>query len=88
MSILDYRGYEQPNWDGMGAEPISIETQILAEVLVNLLYKRPDDAPGGDGSIGFEWRNDGNILCLDVLNGKISFYGKINGKMFHANKDD
>lgn len=45
-----------PNWDGYGAESIGLTVVDMAKTIVEALKGSPDIAPGGDGSIGFEWR--------------------------------
>ncbi|MGV7215909.1 hypothetical protein [Bradyrhizobium sp. UFLA05-112] len=57
--FTEYEGYDQPDWDGYGAEPISRETVRAARSFSRLLppsVLKPDVAPGADGTIGFEWR--------------------------------
>lgn len=83
---FDYRGYDQPNWGGYGEDPIPPETVALAEKLFHLLNSdRPDDAPGGDGSICFEWRyGKDDILCLDVEADGFRVYGRIGGKHYRS----
>ena len=83
---FDYRGYDRPNWGGYDEKPIPPETVALAEALYKLLNKdRPDDAPGGDGSIGFEWRfGTDDILCLDVEGDGFRVYGRIGGKHYRS----
>jgi hypothetical protein len=54
----EYETYSMPNWDGYDAEPILPETVRAARSLNRLLPREapePDIAPGGDGTIGFEW---------------------------------
>jgi hypothetical protein len=83
---FDYRGYDQANWGGYGEDPIPSETVALAEKLFHLLNSdRPDDAPGGDGSICFEWRyGKDDILCLDVEGDGFRVYGRIGGKHYRC----
>jgi len=81
---FDYSGYDQPNWGGYDEEPIKPETVSLAETLFYMLRDEPDDAPGGDGSICFEWRNGDDILCLDVEGAGFRVYGRIKGKSYHS----
>jgi hypothetical protein len=81
---FDYSGYDQRNWGGYDEEPISSETVGLAKALHKMLRDTPCDAPGGDGSIGFEWRNGDDILCLDVMGSSFRVYGRIGGKHLHS----
>jgi hypothetical protein len=82
MPILDYEGYDQPNWGGYDELPISAETIALAERIAALLKEQPCDAPGGDGSIAFQWNCGDDILCLDICDGTIRMYGNVGGT-FH-----
>ena len=67
-----YEKYNQPNWDGFGAEPIATTTLEYARHLFQSLpdgLTDPHIAPGADGSIGFYWSwDDGPFrsLCLDI----------------------
>ena len=81
---FDYSGYNFPNWGGYDESPIPAETVSLAEALFYMLQNEPDDAPGGDGSIGFEWRNGQDILCLDVEGDSFRVYGRIKGKHYRS----
>lgn len=82
---FDYSDYTLPNWGGYGEEPIGPETAALAKSLFELLNKdRPDDAPGGDGSICFEWRSGDDILCLDVEGDGFRVYGRVGGKHYRS----
>jgi hypothetical protein len=60
----------RPNWDGFGAEPVTMETLVNAERITRLI---PDDtliptiAGLPDGGIGFQWENSvGSLLTLSV----------------------
>lgn len=86
MPLEEYEGYNVGNWDGYGAEPIKPETLAFAQKLAALLERKPDDAPGGDGSICWEWRSGDDILCLDVQSdGDFRVYGRVDGKHYHLN---
>jgi hypothetical protein len=57
--FTEYESYGAPDWDGYGADPISIDTVRAARAFYHLLSlnnDQPDIAPGADGTIGFEWR--------------------------------
>lgn len=79
-------GYEELNvsdWDGYGADPVKPETLAFAQKIAAMLDRGPDDAPGGDGSICWEWRNGDDILCLDVqAEGDFRIYGTIDGTFY------
>lgn len=67
--IAGYEAYDCENWDGYGAKPITPETLALARRLLELMPDTagwPHIAPGGDGSIGFEWSLDRRVVCFDV----------------------
>jgi hypothetical protein len=84
-SYFEYEKYSFADWDGYGAEPIAPETVKLGRAIYDLLNgQRPDDAPGGDGSIGFEWRNGEDMMCLDVCGDEFRVYGKMGGKFYHS----
>lgn len=55
----EYEAYDVEDWDGYGAAPISIVTVNAARSFKRMLPRDtplPDIAPGGDGTVGFEWR--------------------------------
>jgi hypothetical protein len=69
----DYEHYALPRWDGYGAEPITSETVQAARsfrLLLPMDAPQPDIAPGGDGTIGFEWRSGSpenrTLILVDV----------------------
>src|SRR5262249_34608357 len=50
--------YGTPNWDGYGADPITLETIRAARKFLKMLPKglgNPEIAPGSDGIIALEW---------------------------------
>lgn len=58
VSFAGYERYNQANWDGYGADPITPETLRYARRLMPVLpdtFGHPDIAPSGDGAIGLEW---------------------------------
>lgn len=59
--LASYDTFEEPNWDGHDAQPITKETLDYARRIVRLLpdtLGAPDIAPSADGSIGLEWVPD------------------------------
>jgi hypothetical protein len=70
--IDPFEGYEEldaPNWDSYNAEPIRPSTLKAARILLDVLRDLPTPAiaPGGDGTIGFEFRwPDGREMNIDV----------------------
>jgi len=69
----EYEMYDFPDWDGYGGEPISHDTVQAARSFKRLLpmdTPPPDIAPGGDGTIGFEWRSGSpenrSLILVDV----------------------
>src|ERR1700693_3253923 len=60
-----YEQYNQDNWDGYDAEPITPKTLSYARRLLRVMpdtFGPPDIAPSGDGSIGLEWVPDNGPL--------------------------
>lgn len=75
-----FDGYEQYNfrgWDGYDGLPITPETLRLAKAIDSLLSEPPHIAPGGDGTIGFEWLGHNSELFLDISDAGISIYARI-----------
>ncbi|BBC00116.1 hypothetical protein [Bradyrhizobium elkanii] len=71
--------YAQPNWDGFDALPVLPETVATAKDLYRFIepelrdLKRPNIAPGSDGTIGFEWHYRGaeiKKLFIEVQPGR------------------
>ena len=59
--LASYDTFEEPNWDGHDAQPITKETLAYARRIARLLpdtLGAPDIAPSADGSIGLEWVPD------------------------------
>jgi hypothetical protein len=59
--LASYNAFEEPNWDGHDAQPITKETLDYARRIFRLLpdiLGSPDIAPSADGSIGLEWVPD------------------------------
>jgi hypothetical protein len=84
MPLEGYEAYNVENWDGYNADPITPETLGFAQKIAALIEQKPDDAPGGDGSVCWEWRTGEDILCLDVQkDGDFRVYGRIGGKFYH-----
>jgi hypothetical protein len=57
-SLAGYDRYAAPNWDGYGADPITLTTLTAARGFLKILprtFGEPDIAPGADGTIGLEW---------------------------------
>lgn len=80
--LSDYEDYDFEDWDGYGGKPITAETLALARAINDLLKQPPHIAPGGDGTIGFEWcdfEKDHKVF-LDVSSDGISFYARIGEK--------
>ena len=69
----EYEMYAVEDWDGYGADPISIQTVQAARGFKRMLAREtpePDVAPGSDGTIGFEWRfgppEERRFLLIDI----------------------
>lgn len=61
--------FQIANWDGDAAEPISDMTMAIARSLLEDMIPdsaEADAAPGGDGSIGFEWWFGARRIFIDV----------------------
>jgi hypothetical protein len=57
--LTAFEAYDISNWDGYDADPIAPETVSAARafwLLLTMELQPADIAPGGDGTIGFEWR--------------------------------
>jgi hypothetical protein len=87
--LKGYEQYNQRNWDGYDAEPITPETLRYARRLLGVMpdafFGLPDIAPSGDGSIGLEWvPDDGPLdrLFLDIGPGEewIAYWKRRNGE--------
>jgi hypothetical protein len=88
-TLEGYEQFNQRNWDGYDAEPITAETQRYARRLLRVMpdsFGRPDIAPSGDGFIGLEWvPDDGPLdrLFLDIGPGEEwSAYWKLRSGAF------
>ncbi len=79
-----YEAYNIRNWDGYDADPIVPKTLEIARALAGLFDKPPEAAPGGDGTIGFEWVDfeKGHKVFLDVAEGFIHIYVRIGNQTF------
>jgi hypothetical protein len=87
--LKGYEQYNQRNWDGYDAEPITTETLRYARRLLRVMpdtFGPPDIAPSGDGFIGLEWVPDGSPLdrlFLDIGPGEEwSAYWKLRNGAF------
>ncbi len=86
--LKGYDEYNQRNWDGYDAEPITPETLRYARRLLKLMpdtFGPPDIAPSADGSIGLEWvPDDGPLhkLFLDIGPGEVwrGYWKRRNGE--------
>jgi hypothetical protein len=77
--VEEFRSYDGADWDGYGAEPITSETVKNADLINEMLTAAgagPWPAPGGDGSIGFEFTFQGQSFFLDVIGSKITGHVK------------
>jgi hypothetical protein len=83
-----YEQYNQHNWDGYDAEPITPKTLSYARRLLRVMpdtFGPPDIAPSGDGSIGLEWVPDNGSLqklFLDIGPGEEwrAYWNRRNGE--------
>lgn len=63
LEILNevYEECSEPNWDGYGGAPISLEAYFEAMKLLRIIpnsFPMPDILPEPDGGIGLEWYKD------------------------------
>lgn len=86
--LSQYEDYDFEGWDGYGGKPITAETLALARAINDLLKQPPAIAPGGDGTIGFEWcdfEKDHKVF-LDVSSDGMSIYARIGEKILQRPK--
>jgi hypothetical protein len=77
-NLTSFEGWERfnsRNWGGYDEEPVTPETIEKAKAIARLLSRPPDAAPCGDGSVGFEWVQDKEII--DVYHDGISIYARV-----------
>ena len=81
---------QSPNWDGYGAQPISLKAKAEAQRLVDLLpywLAAPDVVPDPDGEMSLSWDlGPGHVFTLSVSpNGELSYAGLLgNGVKRHG----
>lgn len=86
----DYKNYSKRGWDGEDAEPITPATVDAARCLAHLIKNRPMyEAPGADGSIGFEWLegtgSTARKLFIDIgPDDSISIYLRLGGRTLQS----
>lgn len=70
--------YTTSNWDGEGAEAVSIQTLNVARDLISALSRSidlPDASPSVTGAIGLVWNIKNNYLYISIRNEKTAkFY--------------
>jgi hypothetical protein len=92
--LAGFSAYNQANWDGFDAEPITKQTVAAARRLIGNLphtYGAADIAPGADGTIGFEWHPEPGPLkklYIDVGPGAVwrAYWQRKNGESGHVAK--
>ncbi len=74
------------NWDGYGANPISVNTFLDAKNIINMLnatflnFPMPEITPEPDGDIAFEWSDDyGRTFVFSVDDNQTLTYAGIFG---------
>lgn len=82
ITLPEYEKLSAPNWGGYGEMPITPATLELARTIARLLSEPADIAPGGDGTVCFEWvdAEKGNKVFLDIGEDEISIYARIGEK--------
>ena len=76
---IDEAAYQEPNWDGYGALPISGETKGNAVAVLNVFARNtrpPAVAPNANGTLSFEWETDHGTAYLEIGKTRYSFYIK------------
>jgi hypothetical protein len=88
LSELDeiLRSCSQDNWDGYGANAISVDTYLEARKIIHMLnsaflnFPMPEITPEPDGNIGFEWNdNYGRTLLFSIDDNQTLTYAGIFG---------
>jgi hypothetical protein len=74
---------QSPDWDGYGAQPISMDAKTEAQRLVDLLpfwLSAPDALPDPDGDIGLSWDlGSGHVFTVIVSSTGILSYAGLLG---------
>jgi len=76
----------EPNWDGYGAEPVTLDTVNRARKFVALLppdIPAPGYAPDADGEVSCEWYKEGSVLSVSAGE-RLAFAYLINGESGHG----
>lgn len=62
-TVASFNEYDFEDWDGNGGRSIKSQTVGLARSIAEAIEMGGNAAPGGDGSIGFEFRApDGTLF--------------------------
>lgn len=67
-----YNECSEENWDGYGAEAVSIGTYLEASILLSLLpvsTAQPEIIPEPDGGFGLEWSTENGYIFVISVNG-------------------
>jgi hypothetical protein len=76
-AVIEQVAFTEPNWDGYGALPISVETKDNAlNALQNLLRvaPTPDISPNPNGTLSFEWESGEGKAHMEIGRTQYSFY--------------
>jgi hypothetical protein len=74
---IEQFSFQDANWDGYGALPISLETKGNALVVLNTLAATapaPSVIPNPNGTLSFEWETDQGLGKLEIGRTQYSFY--------------
>ncbi len=94
-----FDSYAEANWDGIDAMPVLPETLATARALYRFIepelrsVKKPNIAPGSDGTIGFEWHYRGaeiKKLFIEVqIGGQVrAYWVRSNGNIDRQPRSD
>jgi len=76
-AVIEQVAFTEPNWDGYGALPISVETKDNAlNAIQNLLRvaPTPEISPNPNGTLSFEWESAEGKAHMEIGRTQYSFY--------------
>ena len=76
---VEQMAFAEDNWDGYGAVPINLYTQMNAKLALGQLeagVAAPQVTPNGSGTYSFEWETDHGAAHLEIGRTRYSFYVK------------
>ena len=69
--LSGFERYTSQNWDGDGAQAVSLETLDLARKIVSAIRNEiglPDASPSVAGALGLVWNVDDNYIYVSIRN--------------------